>query len=73
MCLSIPARIVSVEGDRGVADIGGNRREVNLSLVEGISPGDYVLVHVGFAIQKYDQKEAEELLALWKKIDEVAS
>lgn len=70
MCLAIPARVISVEGDQAVVDIGGNRQGVNLSLLENVSPGDYVLVHVGFAIQKYDQREAEELLDLWRQVRE---
>lgn len=59
-----------MEGDSGVAEWGGTRIEVNFSLLGNVSPGDYVLVHAGFAIQKYEPAEAEELLELWRRASE---
>lgn len=68
MCLAIPARIMVVEGDKAKVDFGeGVLREVNVSLVEP-RVGDYVLVHAGYAIQKMDEKDALETLALWNEI-----
>ena len=68
MCLAIPARVMSVKGEKAQVDFGeGVLREVNVSLVEP-RVGDYVLVHAGYAIQKMDEKDALETLALWKEI-----
>lgn len=66
MCLAIPAKIVELrEGDQAIIDLGGVRKDVSLALVEGIVPGDYVIVHVGYALQKLDPEEAERTLALF--------
>ncbi|MEM2098637.1 MAG: HypC/HybG/HupF family hydrogenase formation chaperone [Candidatus Bathyarchaeia archaeon] len=68
MCLAIPARVVSVDGDKAKVDFGeGVLREVNVSLVDA-KVGDYVLVHAGYAIQRMDAEDALETLALWNKI-----
>lgn len=63
MCLGIPGRIVDIRGDRGLpmgtVDFGGVRREVCLAYVaDEVEPGDYVVVHVGFAISRVDEVEA---------------
>ena len=68
MCLAIPARVMSLKGDKAQVDFGeGVLREVNVALVEA-KVGDYVLVHAGYAIQLMDEKEAHETLALWNEI-----
>ena len=68
MCLAIPARVVSVEGDKAQVDFGEKvLREVNVALVDA-KVGEYVLVHAGYAIQKMDQKEALETLSLWNEV-----
>lgn len=66
MCLGFPGKIVSIseEGVCGTVDIGGTLREVSLMILpEEVSVGDYVMVHVGFAISKMDKTEAEKTLA----------
>ena len=67
MCLSIPAKILEINGDTARADCGGNLVTCNLSLVEAPQVGEYVLVHAGFAIQKYDEREALEVLDLLRE------
>ncbi len=68
MCLAIPAKVMSLEGDKARVDFGENvLREVNISLVEA-KVGDYVLVHAGYAIQLVEEKEALETLQLWKDL-----
>jgi hydrogenase expression/formation protein HypC len=66
MCLAIPAKVVQLkEGDQALVDLAGVRKEVSLALVEGVRTGDYVIVHVGYALQKLDTREAEKTLALF--------
>ena len=65
MCLGFPGKLLSVSDDKtcGVVDIGGTTREVSLMILpEEVSVGDYVMVHVGFAISKMDEEEAEKTL-----------
>ena len=66
MCLAVPARVVSVDGNQAVVDFGGASRSVNITLVD-VQPGEYVIVHAGFAISKMDEKEAQETLAVWRE------
>ena len=70
MCLSIPVKIVTLDGDYATVSFGRNSYRAGLQLLDDVSVGDYVLLHAGFAIQKLDQKEAEETLRL---IDEMNS
>jgi hydrogenase expression/formation protein HypC len=68
MCLAIPARVMNVKGEKAQVDFGeGVLRDVNVTLVDA-KVGEYVLVHAGYAIQKMDEKEAKETLALWNEI-----
>jgi hydrogenase expression/formation protein HypC len=66
MCLAIPARVVEVlPRDEGVIDVGGVRKRISLELVTDVAPGDYVIVHVGYALQRLDPEEAARTLALF--------
>ena len=66
MCLAIPAKVVELRpGDQAIIDLGGVRKDISLALVEGVAPGDYVIVHVGYALQKVDPAEAQKTLALF--------
>jgi len=69
MCLAIPARVVELSGeDMAVVDLGGVRKEVSISLVEDVAPGDYLIIHVGFALSRLDPEEAEKTLALFAEM-----
>jgi len=69
MCLAIPSRIVSSDGFTAVVDVCGARREANLMLLpEEVGPGDFVLVHAGFAMQKVDRETAEESLNFFRRL-----
>lgn len=71
MCLAIPGKIVEivdVENQIAKVEVGGVRRGVHFGMVEDIKVGDYVLVHVGFAMSKVDEKEAEETLRLLREL-----
>lgn len=69
MCLAVPARIVELNGTTATISVDGALREVDVSLVEEPRLGDYVLVHAGFAIHKWEQSEVEELEAIRANTD----
>lgn len=71
MCLAIPAQVVELrEGDNAVVDLAGVRKEISLSLVENVAVGDYVIVHVGYALNKLDPEEAAKTLALFAELSQ---
>lgn len=63
MCLAVPLKIVSVDGKHAVGEAAGLSQSVRVDFIPDIAPGDYVMVHAGFAIQKLTQQQAEENLA----------
>ena len=64
MCLAIPAKIVRLEaGEHALVEIGGIRKQVSVALVDGVAPGDYVIVHVGYALARLDPAAAAATLA----------
>ncbi len=64
MCIALPCKLVEVNGDQGVMEIGGTRHTVLLDLVDGVKEGDYVIVHAGYAISKVEEGEALARLQL---------
>lgn len=69
MCLAIPACVEQlIAGDSAIVNLGGVRKEISLALVEDVAVGDYVIVHVGFALQKLDPEEAAQTLALFAEL-----
>ena len=76
MCLGIPGRILEIHEDRGLAmgqvDFGGVRREVCLAYVaDRVRPGDYVVVHVGFAISQVDEAEARRTFEALREMSQL--
>jgi hydrogenase expression/formation protein HypC len=75
MCLAVPGKIVSVAGEdlarTGRIQFGGIIKESSLAFVPEAQVGDYVLVHVGFAISKIDEQEAARVLEHLKQMDEL--
>ncbi|WP_085318042.1 HypC/HybG/HupF family hydrogenase formation chaperone [Derxia lacustris] len=65
MCLAIPARVISVDSEQAVVDLGGVRKRISIALVPDAVAGDYVIVHVGYAIGRIDPEEAERTLAIF--------
>jgi len=66
MCLAIPARIAEkLDNDMALIDLGSVRKEISLALVDDVAVGDYVIVHVGYALTKLDPEEAERTLKLF--------
>jgi hydrogenase expression/formation protein HypC len=70
MCLAVPVKIVSVNGDEAETEIGGVRRRVSIAFTPEAKVGEYVLLHTGYAISVIDEAEAEETLKL---LEEMAS
>lgn len=71
MCLAIPGKIVEiVDAENHIAkvEIGGVRRGINVGMLDDIKVGEWVLVHVGFAMSRIDEKEAEETLRLLQEL-----
>ncbi len=68
MCFAVPGRVTDVDGNYATVDFGGARRRVNIILLEDIRVGEYVLVHVGYAIQKVSPQDAQESIKLWNEI-----
>jgi hydrogenase expression/formation protein HypC len=69
MCVAIPARVVSIDGNSAIVDVSGNRMNVNIELV---SPkiGDYVLLHAGYAVSIVSMEEGQELERLFKELED---
>jgi hydrogenase expression/formation protein HypC len=69
MCLAIPMKIAQIDADGlGVAGLEGAQHEVDLSLIGPVKVGDYVIIHAGYAIEKLDETEAVERIALFKEL-----
>jgi hydrogenase expression/formation protein HypC len=70
MCLAVPVRVVSIEGNEAEVEISGVRRRVSIMLTPEAKVGDYVLLHTGYAINVINEAEAQETL---KILEEMAS
>ena len=68
MCLAVPVKVISIEGDTAETEISGVRRQVSIVLTPEVKVGDYVLLHTGYAIGVVDEAEAKETLALLEEI-----
>ncbi|ADJ26699.1 hydrogenase assembly chaperone hypC/hupF [Dehalogenimonas lykanthroporepellens BL-DC-9] len=69
MCLAVPARIESIEGDIAQADMAGTKVRASLMMVPDAKVGDYILLHTGYAIQVLDEADALETLNLFKEME----
>jgi len=70
MCLAVPVKVVSIDGNEAEVEIGGVKRRVSIMLTPEAKVGDYVLLHTGYAINVIDEAEAQETL---KILEEMAS
>jgi hydrogenase expression/formation protein HypC len=76
MCIAIPGQVLSMTGDEplarmGKVSFGGVIKEVSLAYVPEVAVGDYVIVHVGFAIGRLDEEEAQQVFEYLKQMDEL--
>jgi hydrogenase expression/formation protein HypC len=69
MCLAIPAKVISVDGFSALVTIEDVEYKASLMLLDNVSPGDFIMLHAGFAIEKVDPEEAEETLRLLNEMD----
>ena len=67
MCLAIPARIIKINKNTAEVKSLDVKKEIDITLVPGVSVGDFVIVHAGFAIQIIEKKEAETIQNYWKE------
>lgn len=72
MCLAIPAKVVELlPNDAAMVELGGVRKEISLAMVDDVGVGDYVIVHVGYALTHLDPEEAEKTLQLFAELGEL--
>ena len=72
MCLALPCKVVDIDGENATIDVSGMKKGISLALLDDVAVGDYVIVHVGYALTKLDPEEAEKTLALFAEMGEQA-
>ncbi len=71
MCLAIPVRVVELlDNEMALVEMDGVRKEISLALIDDVAVGDFVILHVGYALNKLDPEEAEKTLALFAEMSE---
>ena len=68
MCLAIPLELIEINGESAVGEAMGMRREIRVDCIEDPRPGDYVIVHAGFAIERLPKEQALEDLEAWEEV-----
>lgn len=69
MCLAIPVKVEKIlAGDLAIVDLGGVKKQISIALIDDLKEGDYVILHVGYALCKIDPLEAQKTLALFNKM-----
>ncbi len=64
-------KLIKTEGNKGVVELSGVKKEISLNLLKEVEIGDYLIIHAGFAIEKLNEEEAKKTLAIWEEIAEV--
>jgi hydrogenase expression/formation protein HypC len=70
MCLAVPFKIKSIEDNLAVVELDGLSQKISVALIPEVKPGDWVLVHAGFAIHRIDEDEAYQTISLLEEINE---
>lgn len=69
MCLALPVKVINVgANDMAMVDLGGVTKEISIALLDDVKVGDYVILHVGYALSKLDPEEAAKTLALFAEL-----
>lgn len=71
MCVAAPGRIIEIKGDTAIIDYDGNKVSANRGIVD-VTTGDWVLVHAGLIIQKLPEDEAQNMLDIFKELEELS-
>ncbi|MBA7544234.1 hypothetical protein ES705_36586 [subsurface metagenome] len=71
MCLSVPAKIIEINGEMARVAVGETIINASLQMLDDVKIGDYVLLHTGFALQKISAADAAETLALFEELEEI--
>lgn len=71
MCLAIPLKLTEINGNTAVGEAMGMKREIRVDFIPDPRPGDYVIVHAGFAIERLGAEQALDDLAAWKELRDV--
>jgi hydrogenase expression/formation protein HypC len=71
MCLSIPAKVETINNDMAIVSVGGTKYNASLQMLDDVNVGDYILLHTGFAIQKLTPEEAAESLRVFEEFEEL--
>ncbi|MBI4725327.1 MAG: HypC/HybG/HupF family hydrogenase formation chaperone [Rhodomicrobium sp.] len=72
MCLALPAQVISADpgSETAIVALGPVRKEISIALLDSVAPGDFVLIHVGFALHKVSPEEAERTLSMIREAGE---
>ena len=70
MCLAIPGKVISIDGNTAMVDYGGVRKKASLLVLPDVKVGDMIMVHAGFAIAKVSEQEARETIDAFEMLDE---
>lgn len=74
MCLAIPAKVVKITAQQqAIVSVGGIEKEISLALVDDVQCGDYVIIHVGFALTRLDEQEAQKTISLLNQMAALAN
>ena len=69
MCLALPAQITQIlDDDRALINLGGITKEISIALLNEVAEGDYVIIHVGYALTRLDEEEAQKTLSLFAQM-----
>jgi len=69
MCLGVPAKVIKVDNDLAQVSIGEIEYQANIGLLENVQPGDFIILHAGFGIEKVDPEEVAETMRLIREIE----
>ena len=73
MCLAVPVRVKSIQGDEAGVEAGGTSYKASIRLTPEVRVGDYVLLHTGYAISIVDKEEAEQSIALFRELEKISN
>ena len=73
MCLAVPLKLVEINGKTAIGEAMGVSREIRVDFIRDPRPGEYVIVHAGFAIERLSQQQAELDLEAWAEVEDVLS